>query len=449
MRNSIIRTVLYLFPLILAAGCDTTEDAFWVGDKPENAISADGPVTLNADGTAVTLNLSSICSWSVSIEDNENNFEVSPSSGKGNMSVEVKASPNYNNRRQQTCKLIFRATELDEQISVDVTQAALSLEMEQNDIDVPETGDAVVLDFTSTAGWVFETWPTGSTPLRDINWLEFNPGYSGDGNYRKIQIQVDVLPNYTLSQRTVTLGLNPQNAEVANQISSLPKEFSITQAAGTLATITNADTVFVSKNEIDYRFEYASKSMVDECGVKVLSEDGRELKSVSAEKKSEGFAISGAISVVIDNLDEGSNYGIQPYVVNKVGEALGEVKMVRTKSTLIGATIKDYNLTPSSRCVSVRVYAESDAYIREVGIKVLTAGSDANIIANESVQATTSQLDFDGEISTADTLTPNTDYNLVIYVKTSVNEIESSPVHFRTTGLIPGEDDNNRPDVQP
>lgn len=449
MRNSIIRIVLYLFPIILAAGCDTTEDAFWVGDKPKNAISADGPVTLNADGTAVPLNLSSICEWTAEIQDNENNFEVYPSSGKGNMTVEIKASPNYNNRKQQTCKLIFRATELDEQVSVDVTQAALTLEMEQNDINVPETGDAVVLDFTSTAGWVFETWPTGSTPLKDINWLEFNPGFSGDGEYRKIQVKLDILPNYSLSERTVTLGLNPQNAEVANQISSLPKEFSITQAAGTLPTISIPDTVFVTMHEIGYMFNYDSKSLVDDCGVKLLSEDGRELRSISAKDGNSEFDISGTINVVIDNLDEGTLYGIQPYVINKVGEKLGETRLVRTKSTLIGASIMDFNLTPSSKSVTAHIQVESDANIYEVGIKIFHLGSDANPVSTENVQLSGTQLDFDGEITTADTLTPNTDYNLVIYVKTSVNEIESSPVHFRTTGLIPSEDDNNRPDVQP
>lgn len=449
MRNSIIRTVLYLFSLILAVACDTTEDAFWVGDKPKNAISADGPVTLNADGTAVALNLSSICEWTTEIQDNENNFEVYPASGKGNMTVEIKASPNYNNRRQQTCKLIFRASDLDEQVSVDVTQAALTLEMEQNDINVPETGDAVVLDFTSTAGWVFETWPAGSTPLKDINWLEFNPGFSGEGDYRKIQVKLDILPNYTLSERTVTLGLNPQNTEVANQISSLPKEFSITQAAGTLPTISNPDTVSVSMREISFRFNYDSKSSVDDYGVKLLSEDGRELRSVTASTGNSESEMSGVVNVVIDNLDEGTTYGIQPYVTNKVGEKLGEVRTVRTKSTLIGASIKEFNLTPSSKSVTAHIQVESDANIYEVGIEVFPLGSDANIVSTENVQLSGAQLVFDGDISSAESLTPNTDYNLVIYVRSAVNEIETAPTQFRTLGLIPDEDDNNRPDIQP
>lgn len=448
MKPSNIKTTIYLASLLLLAACDTTEDAFWVGDKPENAINAKGPVTLNADGTAVELDINSICAWTVSVEDNENNFAVTPSSGKGSMSVEVTASPNYNNKRQQSCKLVIRANELDEQVTVDVTQAALVLEMEQGDVNVPETGDTIRLDFTSTAGWVFETWPAGSTPLKDIDWMDFIPGYSGDGDYRKIQIQVAVQPNYTLSQRTVTLGLNPQSAEVANQLASLPQEFSITQAAGTPATIAAPDTVFVSKNEIECRYEYSSVSAVDDCGVKVLSEDGQELKTVPAQKGSAGFASSGAASVVIDNLDEGSNYGIQPYVVNKVCEALGEVMMVSTKSTLTGATIKDYSLTPSSRGVSVRINAESDAYIQEVGIKIFPSGPDTDPIAGESVPVAAAQLVFDGEITVADTLTPNTDYNLVIYVKTSVNETGSLPIPFRTAGLIPEEDDNNRPEAQ-
>lgn len=449
MRKSLLKTALYFLPLFAAVACDTTEDAFWVGDKPKNAINADGPVTLNADGTAVALNLSSICEWTAEIQDNENNFEVYPSSGKGNMTVEIKASPNYNNRRQQTCKLIFRATELDEQISVDVTQAALTLEMEQNDINVPETGDTVVLDFTSTAGWAFETWPSGSTPLKDINWLDFNPGFSGDGDFRKIQVKLNILPNYSLSERIVTLGLNPQNSEVANQISSLPKEFSIIQAAGTLSSISNADTVFVAKNEIGYKFDYDSKSPVDDCGVKLLSEDGRELRSVSAKDGNSEFDISGTINVVIDNLDEGTLYGIQPYVTNKVGEKLGETRLVRTKATLIGASIIDFNLTPSSKSVTAHIQVESDANIFEVGIKIFPLGSDANPVSTENVQFAAAQLNFDGDISSSESLTPNTDYNLVIYVKSAVNEIESSPIQFRTTGLIPDEDDNNRPDIQP
>ncbi len=443
-----LKATLHILPLLIAGACDTTEDAYWPGPEPTDILSADvAEIHLNADGTPRNVNIAAICSWEASLTDNENVFTIAPATGKGNGVISVSADRNYGGS-VKTSSIVVKARNFTKQITVNLMQSSLTFGMESKDYPVVgEEGGVVNLSFNSTTGWMFEVRPNSADPndVGDLDWFDFVPDISGDGDFYKTEVQAQWKPNYTTEERVITLALTPTNKDILEYITP-PEPFKLKQKGGTTPMNVVGDTVSVTKTNISYRLSYVSNTPVIECGVKVFSGSGEELITVAANKDGDTYPQNGEVSVNIDGLEEGATYLLTPYVINIVGETKGVQKEIRTKADILGATISNYDLTINTRSVSVRVTVESDANVTEVGFSIYNDINQDQPLATYT--HSTSGLEVTEEISSTDFMTPNTDYEIMIFARTPVNEARTERIPIHTRGMNPDEDDNNRPDIE-
>lgn len=445
-----IKTLLYSLPLLIAASCDTTEDAYWPGSEPTNILSVEeSSITLNADGTAQDINISAICSWDASLTDNENVFSLTPASGKGSGTVSVAAkSPNYGGSSISST-IVIKAQDFNKEVRVNLIQSSLTFEMESKNYPVTGAeGGFVDLVFNSTVGWELTVRPNSAvtSDVGSLDWFDFEPGTSGSGDTYETTVRATWKRNTTPDERVITLVLTPTDSHVSEVLgNNLPQPFTLRQNGGALPVIVHSDTISVSKTDIVYGIQYTSDSEVEEAGVRLLSSDGMELDTFTAGVGS--YQQSGTVQVNISGLTEGTLYKLVPYVRNIVGEKAGDPQEVKTKTDLVGATITDYNLTAETRSISATVTVESDANVTEIRMNIYNTDNQDEPIYTYTRQ--TAGMNLTESITSANTLTPNTDYYVVIVAKTSVNEAQTAPLPIRTRGLTPDESDNNKPDVHP
>lgn len=451
MRKT-IKTLLYTLPLLVAGACDTTEDAYWVGPEPTDVLSvAESTILLNADGTAQDINISAICSWTASITENNNVFKISSTSGKGDGIISVSADPNYEGD-VKTTSIEIQAVNFSKRVTVNVRQSSLTFQMDEKDYPVtPEEGGNVDLSFNSTTGWEFAVRANSSdaNDVGSLDWLDFTPGYSGEGDFYETMVTATWKPNYTQQERKITLVLTPTNQNIMQYLTTtLPQPFTLIQEAGTLPTNVAGDTVSVGKTDISYRLQYESKSPVTECGVRVRNMGGELLMTAAADRSGDSYAQSGTANVSISGLDEGASYVLEPYVKNMVGETVGNAMEVRMKADVVyqGVRIVNYEVITTSRSVTARVTVESDIDVTEVGMSIF----NEYYVEEPLVTYTqpTSGTSFTVDISSTDMFSPNSEAEMIIFARTSVNEARTERIAFKTKGQIPEEPDNNTPDVE-
>lgn len=448
-----LKTTLYILPLLIAGACDTTEDAYWPGPEPTDILSADvAEIHLNADGTPQDVNITAICSWDALLTDNENVFTIAPTTGKGDGIISVSADHNYGSTVKSST-LEVQAKNFSKKVTINVMQSSLIFEMDSKEYpEIDEEGGSVDLSFKSTTGWAFTVRANDENPdnVGSLDWFDFIPGSSGIGDYYELKVKANWKPNYTLEEREITLVLTPINQDILDFLDAtkIPQPFTLKQKAGTKPTNVVGDTVSVTKTDIDYRLSYASKSPITECGVRILNAAGQEIKTVTANKDAEGYPQNGQVSVNISGLEEGGIYTLEPYVINMVGETMGNPMTIRMDANVIysGVTITNYDIITTSKSVTALVSVDSDINVTEVGISIYNdIYRDQPIV---TYTQPTSGTSFTIDVSSTDLLSPNSDGELVIFARTIVNEAITGRIPFRTKGLNPTEGDNDTPDVE-
>lgn len=448
-----IRNALYLLPLLAAIACDTTEEGYWPGAEPTDVISANvAEIHLNADGTAQDLNITAICAWDASLADNENVFSISPASGKGNGTIAVSAQPNYGSA-VKTSTLTVKAQNFPRQVTVNVMQSTLVFEMDEKEYPtVGEEGGSVELEFRSTTGWELSRRANSADPndLGDLGWLSFTPGMSGEGDFYDTKVSATWTPNRTGEERVITLVLTPSNQDILQYLTgAVPQPFTLRQAAGTLPTAVSGNAITIGKTEISYALTYSSKTEVTDCGVRVLTLSGEEVKTVSGEKTNGTYPTSGQVNVAIGGLQEGTAYRLVPYVKNLVGEATGTALDVTTDADIVyrGVTITNYELITTARSVTARVTVDSDIDVTEVGMSIYNDYYREQPLVTYTQPTAGYGKTFTVDVSSTDFMSPNSEAEVVVFARTSVNEVRTERLTFRTKSLLPGEEDNNLPEV--
>lgn len=437
------------------AACDTTEDEFYAGTEPTDVLSVSGEIFLNADGTAQTLQVSSIAYWDVEIDQSGNNFTCSANTDHGNGTITVSSSSNYQGSAREA-KLIVSARNFNKTVEIPIYQAALQFDMtpQSSYPVVSELGGDVTLSFTSTVEWTFTVQPnsTNSSDKGDINWLTFNPSLPGEGNRRQINAIATWSPNYTEQERVITLALEATNSSVMDRLEKLPDSFTLRQAAGTAPKnlqISSSDITFSSAT---VTIGYNSVSAVKDCGVMLREavQDISEARKISATQAS--YSTSGPVSMTLSGLDEGKTYIAVPYVENMVRTETATA--VSTEFTIYqhGASVILTEITPSERKAEFNFTVSSDMDLKTATLIILD--SDGNMFSERGLNLSgifggnDVMLTQSFTISTEnDELTPKTDYSAQI-ILTSANGdtvAQSNTESFRTKGYIPSDDDNVTP----
>lgn len=444
-----------MLPLLMAVGCDTTEELFWIGEKPSDVLDVSPrDIILSADAVDTVISVYARSKWTPSLSNGI--FTIAEYKGGENGFVRITGGSNYAGDNENTARLVVKALDLDEEEIVNIRQMKLTFEMDNTDFAVAdEEGSAVRLSFTSTVDWKIESISRGAdeNDKGDLNWLQFTPGLTGIGKDTRTNVEAVWTPNYTPAEREIKLALSPQKEGIGKVY-----EFTLTQATGTLPTIFNADTASVDKTSIDYKFEYTSKSPVTECGVNVLSESGEVLKSIVAEPNESGFQLADSVNIRIVDLEEGTIYKVQPYVRNLVGEKIGDETEVMTEVSLVGVKTIELIGDPiiSKRGLTVRVMVESDTGVNEIGMDIYDKG--CNILMKsirkntenkgcifEDILSSDENLVSNTESFSNKDLNPNTEYEMVFFANTIIKPYYSDRLLFKTKGEYPGEEDNTLP----
>ncbi|MBD5358846.1 MAG: BACON domain-containing protein [Bacteroides sp.] len=427
----------------MATACNTTEEAYYPGPESDIDISVaeTGAIRLAADGKGKTINVKSNVYWDADIREdvNTNTFTVEQSTDRGNGTVTVSGALNYNNTRRDG-KLYVTARNINKQIVIDVMQAQLMFSMDRHEnVSMPEEGGEFSFEFTSTIEWYFRiTNNTGPTE----DWVKFTPGQTGYGDWEPMMMSIEVAPNYTTQERSMTLALRPVDTDATEMIGSvengLPSSFTITQAPGTIPDAVEAVIGTPDYTECDVTINYNSTAPVSEVGIRLTEAGGSEIGTFPAEKDNGVYPDSGPVVVHLTGLTEGTRYFAEPYVTSMVATATGEAVEFFTKADAKGVSITNYEITPYGRMVKVSLSLQSDEELTEGGIIIYDMAGNEVGTYTKSLSGHSNQV----EISSESVLTPVTDYRIEIFVKTAINTATEGPFDFTTTKIMPGEDDN-------
>lgn len=446
--------MLYALPLVMAAGCDKTEEGHWPGTEPTNVLSIEGEpnVMLNADGTEQEIIVHARCEWDVVFTEVQNDFECTTTTNEGDGVIKISRGHNYNTKKAQVSTIELRAKNFDKyNITINLNQAFVDVTMPSASYPtVGEEGGDVDLKYKSTIEWKFTT--PDESDANKLEWLDFSKGATGIGNYNDITNVVTWKPNYSLEAREVTLVLNPGDDSLNAFISERPDPFTLRQEAGTLPTQVAATVNNVGYTDASVEVSYQSKSPVTECGVRVRDSSGEVLKTVAADKTGNSYPQNGTVGVNVSGLEEGKRYLLEPYVTNMVGETEVEQSLeITTKHDVVyeGVKITKYEVTPSSDMVTVTVTVTSDVKVEKAQINIYKD----NASITEKEESLDGKVPLDGtaytfEIRSDNVLTPNTDYELEIVFGAELIYEEPKRIAFRTTGRSPAETDVGTPDVE-
>lgn len=439
MNIKYIRNIILMsaFGAVLT-GCDTTEDAYHLGDLSDVKIST-VPVSqlrLAADGKAMDIEVTSNVYWSV--ENLGNRFTVQASTDKGDGTISVSGPVNVNATQTPSETILITARDFDKEIRIEVLQARLQFDMSEREYAVAsQEGTEVALRFNSSIDWQFVA------RSGELGWLTFNPGATGAGEWDEMEVTALWTPNYTTSPRSVELQLRPSDESLLEFI-TLPSSFILSQEAGTLpenvgVSISGEPTL----SECPVSVSYSSKAPIETVGV-ILSGNGSETRVVAPTPES-GYPLSGNVAFNLTGLAEGTRYEVRPYVVSRVGETVGDMtESFITDASFVGPRIVDVKIVPSDRSVNAIITVESDIELKIGGICIY----DVNETELVQYGVALSGMSQTFECNSVDFLQPNTEYLLMAYVEyempdtSEVHGVSGSRIPFKTTYRIPEEDDN-------
>ena len=420
--------------------CDTTDDAYHLGDLGDVRLSTvpANQLRLAADGKAQEIEVTSNVYWNV--EGLGNRFTVKASTNKGDGKITVEGPVNVNSDQTPSENVLITARDFDKEIRIEVIQARLVFDMAENTYrEMPEEGGEVALKFNSSIDWQFKALNG------NLGWLEFNPGNSGAGGWNEITVNADWTPNYTTSPRTIELQLNPTDETLLEYI-TLPKSFTLTQAAGTLPTNLGISLAGeAGLTDCPLAISYSSKAPIKECGI-ILTVNGNETR-VPATVPAGGFPKEGSVNLTATGLDMLTTYEARPYVISEVGETIGETTVsftTKTDVTWTGAAISGVEVQPSYNMVKAEITVVSDCDLVEGGIIIFDT-TGYQIVKYTSPLTGKSQT---FEKASLDFMQQNTEYLLQAFVvyndpKVGNIEVKGDQILFKTTTRIPTEDDNN------
>lgn len=446
MNIKYIRNIILMsaFGAVLT-GCDTTEDAYHLGDLSDVKIST-VPVSqlrLAADGKAMDIEVTSNVYWSV--ENLGNRFTVQASTDKGDGTISVSGPVNVNATQTPSETVLITARDFDKEIRIEVLQARLQFDMSEREYAVaPQEGTEVALRFNSSIDWQFVA------KSGELEWLYFNPGANGSGEWDEIAVEALWTPNYTTSPRSVELQLRPSDESLLEFI-TLPSSFTLTQEAGTLP-----DHVGIRINgeptltECPVSVSYGSKAPVVEVGV-VIASGGVEYRR-TAPMPEDGFPLDGSVDFVLAELNEGTRYEVRPYVISRVGETVGDMTETfitdATTPPVVydGAKIVDVQVKPDYNMVRAAITVESDCELTWGGIAIYYPSDPDYQLVKYSKPLSGMSQTFVHE--SVEWMQQNTEYLLepfVTYfdpVRAEEVEVRGEKILFRTLYRIPEEGDN-------
>lgn len=457
MNIKYIRNIILMsaFGAVLT-GCDTTEDAYHLGDLSDIKIQTDPAslVELGADGTAVEIKVTSNVYWDVEKMDVSGSegtwLKVSTSSDKGDGTITVSADPNINTTGSTPeGKIIISTRGFDKRYEIKVIQANLmfSMDTDKNFPVIQENGGSVELTFSSSIAWKFDVLDG------QLDWFENQDDFSGEGRYqnnRKMEAVWE--PNYSQSEREVELQLVPVDADFwAKYIgSNMPASFVLKQEAGTLPEIVGVAGVGTpTRTDAVVRVSYTSKAPVSEVGVTL---NGRTQK-IAATVLDGGFPLEGSVEIPLTDLTAGTSYEVRPYVVSRVGEKVGDMTVtVKTEDPEYinkPAEIINVQVVPDYKMVTAVIEVDSpDCELVGGGFAIYSASDpDYQIVKYTNPLSGKGRRTF--EVNSVDFLQQNTDYLLEPFViynnpQAAINEVElkGRKISFTTLRRIPEEDDN-------
>lgn len=209
MKNYIIQNILIgICSILFFTNCssDPENDGPTLSVKPTS-------ITLEADGTGKTVNVTSNTSWSVRADDSW--VKYSPTSGTGGSSITVSASVNTGDERLS--KLIL--SDKTGRATAEVTITQKKVESSTPATDKTLTVRPNSLDFTSYAGsntFTIES-NTSWTVKSDQDWCTINT--TSGSNNSTITVNVTENTNPTDRSATISVGYDLANSSETEPIS--------------------------------------------------------------------------------------------------------------------------------------------------------------------------------------------------------------------------------------
>lgn len=465
--NRLTKILISFCGLLAVVSCDTVEEAYSVGVKPKDSeiLSLDQrQLTFTPEGGGYEINVSSIARWEATLTGNDNNqFSVSPSSGKGNGVITVSCSTNPG-AEANNAKLLVSAQNFQKdpvEVTLLQTNAVFTISSYPSEEYCDEEGGPAVMTARSTLNWQLEILPIDGI-VGDISWLNVSPGLSGEGSYDNpiIDFRFTWSPNYTEQERVIRLQLK----HTSNlNLSSLPEPFTLKQSAGTLPQNVRCVVTPIGVVDADITLEYSSRSPVKDCGVRIYQGAGND-ETLYAVHRPDVVELSkiGIYNFFLKDLPENSRFRIEPFVENEVGATVGEsgiriTEMKPENMTYHGVSIENAD----NGGVSVMTDLNS-------AIVSFTVVSDVEPLGNERIESVTVNghaINGTPESSGSgkwkytyifNNLDPNNEYEYEIVVKGRNLPPEQGKVDnntavysgkFKTKGQTPEDNDNNIPNV--
>ncbi|MDE6535970.1 MAG: BACON domain-containing protein [Muribaculaceae bacterium] len=299
------------------SSCDTTEEGYHVGTVDDVYLTTDPATQLRipADGKAQTINVLSNVDWEIETLDGA--FDATASDRNGDGTITVTAGLNINSDQARTASMRIYAKDFNKSVTIELIQAKMNFSMNSQEFaEAPEQGMTYNLSFNCSVDWRF------NVTEGEINWLNFNPGSTGGGDWNEIEVSATMLPNYTTEPRSITMQLYPSDASFLEYI-TLPPRFTLTQAAGTLPSDINLSLngELTNPSSIPLIISYNSNSPIDEIGVIVSTNNQRFVVPL---QQGNSYPQSGTYPFTFESTEQIFDYTLTPFVSSKVGESTGE-----------------------------------------------------------------------------------------------------------------------------
>ena len=467
--NKPTKSLLPFLALLACAGCDTTEDAYSVGDKPKESdiLRVDkGSLAFKPEGESKEIQITSLAKWEVSIPNDKNSiFSVSPTSGKGNGTITVTCGANSGQDGYTAELSVTPLNFVMEPITVSLrqTNAIFGIESRPSEVPTEEQGGNVTMTAYSSLSWELEVVDNPDGGKGDINWLSITPGISGEGNddNKPIYFSFTWNPNYEQKERVISLQFKPtSNIGVTN-----PQPFTLKQNAGTLPQDVRCKATVHSVVDYDITLEYSSKSAVKDCGLKVYAmkiDLATEIGTVRPDASE--YSLTGNYILSLRNLPEASDIRVEPFVENHVGIQVGDPcdfktgtkpeNMVYQGVSILNTDDDPITVTTDQTSAIVSFSVTSDVEpLGSFRIESVTMTVNGNTLSAAPVSTSTGMWNY---TFTIDGLNPNHEYEYEIVVKgrdlpPAQGKVENKTAvysdKFKTKGQTPGDNDNNKPIV--
>lgn len=463
-----IKHLLFALPLLMAVGCDTSEEAFTVGSSPkeENFLNVDKALlSFSPEGGTQEFKITSIASWEITLSgNNHGQFSVSPMNGRGNATITVtsKANPAASN---YSAEIQLRPLNFEmEPVKVTLNQAntTFSIDNYPSSEAMPEEGGSLSMTAYSSLDWKLEVMDIDGV-YGDPEWLTITPSLEGEGRESNSPIEFRFVwsPNYTNADRTIRFRLMPATDFT---LTEYPRPFTLTQLAGTLPQSVRGVLDNLNIVNAQVTLEYSSRAPMKDCGVyiyKVDENDEGTLVDTCRPTTAEGeYSKNGSYSYSLPELTEDTKYRMIPFAVNEVGMMTGDPREFTTGIKPENMMYNGVAIVNGNDGVTID-RAERSATFSAV------VTSDVEPIENKIASAVLSidGRQFNGTATAVESgswlysfsatgLTPNTEYSYTITITSADlprnqgqmrNKTATATGSMKTLGLTPGENDNDKP----